>query len=465
MKAALGRLAAFAGVTLFALSRLIPFQARTLRGVPGVLPKLIVTAASPWLGLWATAVAALGLVLKRPAAVAGALAAALTSLGYVVRVAGARARMEVFFGDDWEAKIAPERKARFLRSRAGWRLPTVAEPRFEQDAVYHTYPDGTRLRCDIWQPLAEVVPTGVALIYLHGSAWHYSDKDFLTRTLFRHLASQGHVIMDVAYRLCPDTDLGGMLSDAKHAVAFLKANAARYGVDPDRIVLSGASAGGHLALLAAYAPNHPRLTPRDLLDVDLKPRAVISMYGPTDLRPLYRYGRRIALDAPPLEWGRPYMVTPERISKVAERLKYRASDAAVKAATTSMPQIFANLLGGSPDEVPDMYELASPVSHIAPDAPLTLLFQGAADALVPAEIAREFYHTATARGVAVDYVEYEDTEHAFDLAMPDRGPATRSMIYDIERFLALVAVEPVPETARPARPAAVPEREAELAEV
>ena len=48
---------------------------------------------------------------------------------------------------------------------------------------------------------------------------------------FRHLAAQGHVVMDVSYRLAPEADLLGMVGDVKRSVAWLKANAARYGVD------------------------------------------------------------------------------------------------------------------------------------------------------------------------------------------------------------------------------------------
>ena len=78
----------------------------------------------------------------------------------------------------------------------------------------------------------------------------YLDKDFGTRSFFRRLASQGHVIMDVAYRLFPETDFMGMVHDAKYAIAWMKANAAVYGVNPDNIVIGGGSAGAHIALLA-----------------------------------------------------------------------------------------------------------------------------------------------------------------------------------------------------------------------
>jgi len=154
---------------------------------------------------------------------------------------------------------------------------------------FWTLPDANRrsLLCDLWQPPAGVASSGLALAYLHGSAWYLLDKDFFTRSFFRHLAGQGHVVMDVAYRLYPETDMLGMVGDAKRAIAWMKSQGPAYGVDPERVVVAGGSAGGYLALLAAYTPKEDVLTPDDTGDADLRVRAVISCYGPTDLRTYY----------------------------------------------------------------------------------------------------------------------------------------------------------------------------------
>jgi acetyl esterase/lipase len=66
----------------------------------------------------------------------------------------------------------------------------------------------------------------------------------------------------------------------------MKANGQRHGVDPERIVLCGASAGGQIALLAAYSPNDPELTPPDLQNQDTPVHGVVSYYGPADMRPI-----------------------------------------------------------------------------------------------------------------------------------------------------------------------------------
>ena len=101
-------------------------------------------------------------------------------------------------------------------------------------------------------------------------------KDYGTRPFFRYLTGQGHVVMDVAYRLSPETAIPGMVGDVKRAIAWMKCNAARYGASPEKIVIGGGSAGGHISLLAAYAPDHLDLTPVDAKGEDLSVRGVIS---------------------------------------------------------------------------------------------------------------------------------------------------------------------------------------------
>ena len=98
--------------------------------------------------------------------------------------------------------------------------------------------------------------------------------------------------MDVAYRLSPETAIPGMVGDVKRAIAWMKCNAARYGASPDKIVIGGGSAGGHISLLAAYAPDHLDLTPVDVKGEDLSVRGVISEYGPSDLAACYSHAKQ-----------------------------------------------------------------------------------------------------------------------------------------------------------------------------
>jgi acetyl esterase/lipase len=129
------------------------------------------------------------------------------------------------------------------------------------------------LLCDVWQPGSGIEHTGLAMIYLHPGGWQNVDKDTGTLPFFSYLVAKGHLVMDVSYRLCHETDMWGMIGDVKRAIAWMKANAGEYGVDPERVVVSGGSAGGHLALLAGYTPNHPQLDPEDV-------RGGTPRYGP-----------------------------------------------------------------------------------------------------------------------------------------------------------------------------------------
>jgi acetyl esterase/lipase len=225
--------------------------------------------------------------------------------------------------------------------------------------------------------------------------------------------------MDVAYRLCPEVDIYEMVGDVKRAVAWMKDNAERYNVNPDRIVLGGASAGGHLALLAAYAPAHPQLTPQDLQGNDLQVRAVVSYYGPTDLRACYEHlDQKRLIGLPGVEIGLPGSAEMEKSIQDAGRLDM--------------------LLGGHLHQVPEIYELASPITHVHPGCPPTLLIQGEPDVIAPVAATRALYRRLVECGVPAINVVYSLTNHAFDLLLPQVSPSAQAALYEMERFLALM---------------------------
>lgn len=195
---------------------------------------------------------------------------------------------EKAFGVNWKNQIKPKQQKYFLPYRTVLKLPVVPEPRLEQNISFAIVPGTDRkLLCDIWQPGPTIKCSGLAFIYMHGSAFYILDKDYGTRPFFSHLAAHGHVIMDVAYRLAPETDLVGMIHDVKRAIVWMKENARRYGVDPDQIIVGGGSAGGYLALMAAYTNSDSRFTPIDLEGKDVNCCAVIAEYPATDLEALY----------------------------------------------------------------------------------------------------------------------------------------------------------------------------------
>ncbi|MBN1145715.1 MAG: alpha/beta hydrolase [Anaerolineales bacterium] len=422
-----------------AVSALSLYRIRSVAGLMLWIPKLLAGSASAFVvGLGALA-AVVGLLCGAYLAAAAGALGALLSLRYILRVAAARDGFERAFGPGWEERIAPRLRAGLLKRRYAWRIPYRRDVRWQRDLVFWTLHDPERpLLCDLWQPPQSVEPSGLALIYFHGGAWHWLDKDTGTRPLFRHLASQGHVVMDVAYRMCPETEFFGMLGDARRAIAWMKTNAQRFGVDPQRLVLAGGSAGGHLALLSAYAPAFPAFIPEDVDVLDLTVEAVIAYYSPVDLHALAQY---FAANFGSLgEWaGRGVGRLYSRLAGAFLGPMPAQSSVTALGKDFSFAWLMANLLGCAPGEENATYRLASPVSYIGPANPPTLILQGEHDSLALAHISRTLYEKLDDLGAPVIYVEFPQTEHAFDLILPRCAPAAQAALYYVDRFLALLA--------------------------
>ena len=398
--------------------------------------------------------AVLGLLKhSRLAVIAGAFGA-LASGNYIREVVAQHGQFWQAFGPDWRQELkentSEEQRSHMLQKRWQLYMPQAPEPRLEQNVVFWRLPlekadqpdllnTERLLYCDVWRPPEGIHPTGLAFIYLHGGAWYLMDKDMGTRTFFRQLTSQGHVVMDVAYRMFPETKLGGMVEDAKRAVAWMKANGVKYGVDPEKIVLAGGSAGAHLALLAAYTPDIPELTPEDLKGVDTSVRAVVSYYGPSTLlisKWLDDYNRPLMDNSLSRILENPLVI---KISQIAADLGVNLmKKTGTQEIVVGQKATMSALVGGNPGEVPELYDLFSPIAHVNPASPSTLIFQGTEDVLVPVEEARALYRKLKENDVPVVYIEYPQTDHGFDLILPEISPPTQAALYDLERFLALV---------------------------
>ena len=327
------------------------------------------------------------------------LAAALLAGSYLYEVRAPSDALNAAFGPEWEERIPAEQKAGMLAARWRWALPGGADPRWERDVVYAKLPEIDReLLADVWQPPHGVTPSGLALIYVHGGYYEMLDKDSGTRPLFRHLTRQGHVVMDLSYRLVDETDLVGMVGDVKRGIAWMKDHAGSYGVDPDRIVTAGASAGGNLALLAGYTPGDPLLTPDDLLADDTSVRAVVAYYGVHDWP---AFARLFGND-----------------------------------------DLSSRLMGGTFEQVPERYRLASPVFHVDANTPTTFLAQGMHDQQHLIDAGRRLQRTLVEAGGRVANVELARTDHAFDLILGRISPPGMAALYELERFLAVIANEP-----------------------
>ncbi|MEL7672667.1 MAG: alpha/beta hydrolase [Chloroflexota bacterium] len=276
--------------------------------------------------------------------------------------------------------------------------------------VLFAAPDGHPLRVDIYQPEKRdgLLP---AVVVVHGGAWFHGDKSTYAFGLHdRWLAAQGYVVFDVQYRTS-----GGWpapLADVKCAIRWVKRHAARYGVDPQQVALIGRSAGGHLALMAAYTANDPRFPAGCGNDtsgaLDESVRAVVVSYAPADL-----------------------MLWPAEPGSA-----------------------IAALLGGLPGEIPDRYREASPISYVRPGLPPTLIVHGQRDRLVPPVHSEQLFNHLRAAGVRSVLLRIPWGRHGVDsLIVGLTGPMIQ---YDVDRFLAWAFHQPAPtpDDAIPAREAA-----------
>jgi acetyl esterase/lipase len=232
-------------------------------------------------------------------------------------------------------------------------------------------------------------------VQVHGGAWIIGEKREQGRPLMYHLATQGWVCVAPNYRLSPRAVFPEHLVDVKRVLRWVREHVAEYGGDPDFVVITGGSAGGHLAALAALTPNDPELQP-GFEGVDTSVIACVPFYAPYDLT--RRFGGRGA----------------DGFGGLLERwvIQQRAADA------------------------PDAYASASPIERIGPHAPPFMVVHGTADSLVSVEAARAF--AAELREVSshpVVFVELPGAQHAFDVFHSIRSDV---VVRGVHLFLASV---------------------------
>ncbi len=406
------------------------------RGVTSLLiwgPKVLAATFTPLLMLANIVSMTLGLLRRNWLWTAVGAMGSLLSGHYIYQIQKASPGFHRYFGDDWEERVPPDLKPGILPRRWSMLLRAPADVPREFDVVVGKSPaTGKNILANIWLPPEGVAPNRAALIYVHGGAWVYGDKDNTRRPTFRHAAAQGYLVLDVAYTLWPESDIPDMVKEVKMAVLWLKAHADRYHIDPERITLVGASAGAHLALLAAYAIGQPAFQPPHApADADERVRAVVAYYPPVDFRAMYE----------DLEEQFSGMIYNRRAISVANRAlnalkkigyvpkSYRLGDDL---------NIIRQMLGGSPDQVPEVYDLLSPFTYISPHNPPTLFFQGADDFFRFAPPLRRLHRQLQRAGAISIYVEFPYTPHGFDLFLPQISPVALRSILELDRFLYLV---------------------------
>jgi acetyl esterase/lipase len=194
------------------------------------------------------------------------------------------------------------------------------------------------LKVDIYLP--NVTPSDEAsIIVIHGGSWSGGVRNDFPQWN-QWFAENGFTVFDVDYTLSPQPNYLSAISDVKNAVCWVKQNAQEFNISPDKIVLLGRSAGGHLALISAYSAKNQ----------DEQVHKVISIYAPTDL--IWDYAN----------------LSNEYVIDGRETL--------------------AKFLGGNPNEsqeIRERYLLASPIENVSAKTPPTLLIHGGKDQLVRIE--------------------------------------------------------------------------------
>jgi len=262
------------------------------------------------------------------------------------------------------------------------------------DIVYSTLPGYRPMLLDVYAPAGK--GPRPLILFVHGGSWtmgskratgHFSDFPGLLAAL----AKRGYTVASVDYRLSSEAKFPASVQDVKAAIRFLRANAGKYGIDKDRVAVWGASAGAHLAAMAAYTGDDPSLEPaeRNNPDQSDKVQAFVGWYGPYDMPIMFREAMAAA-QTPPAP-GTP--ITPEDLAETTGPLNY-----------------FGCTMEGCP---PGMLEKASPVTLVDKTDPPTLLIHGTADKTVSSDQSVELYNHLKASGVKTDLLLIDNAGHSW----------------------------------------------------
>jgi acetyl esterase/lipase len=299
-------------------------------------------------------------------------------------------------GPSYQEEINAEVKAKFAPG-IDWRqilLPfPVRHPEVERIRdVQYARAAGINLKLDVYRHRGQLrdCPT---LVQIHGGGWVIGSKNEQGVPLMMQMASRGWVCFSIDYRLSPHATFPDHLIDVKRAIEWVRLHGREYGANPDFLVVTGGSAGGHLAALAALTANEPEYQP-GFESADTSVSACVPFYG------VYDFTNRHGIYRNP---------------GLAQLLEARVMKASLK-------------------ENPEAYEKASPMSRVHQAAPPFFIIHGDLDTLVPVDEARRF--AAALRELSQSttvYAEIRGAQHAFEIFPSLR---TTFVIHGVERFLA-----------------------------
>lgn len=228
-----------------------------------------------------------------------------------------------------------------------------------------------------------------ALLWIPGGGWRGADKNMMLGEM-SEFARAGYVVASMYYRSSGEGHWPDQLIDVKTAIRFLRANAAKYEIDPDRIGVFGRSAGGHLAAFAAMN-TEDGCEGTEWKEFSDKVQACCNMFGPTDI-----------------------VANMEVEEKKFSDPKFRWH---------SVEETHGGaLLGGDPATMKERAKAASPVNFVNPDmCPMTIL-HGNSDPIVPIEVSSDILYRKICEAGLEDRADYYVVEHA--------GHGTREFFQD-----------------------------------
>jgi acetyl esterase/lipase len=215
-----------------------------------------------------------------------------------------------------------------------------------RDIVYATV-DGKELKLDLYLPAGR--PNPMLLVWVHGGAWRTGSKDFVPKCFVEN----GIATASLDFRASTEGQFPAAVHDIKAAIRFLRAKAPEFGYKADRIGIAGNSSGGHLAALVGVTSNHTELegTVGEYPNESSEVHAIIDYYGASNLTTILSQS------------------TPHGLNVRKPALEF--------------------LLGGQPENVPELARLASPVFHVDKSDPPLLLIHGDQDIQMPINQAHE----------------------------------------------------------------------------
>jgi acetyl esterase/lipase len=345
-------------------------------------------------------------VVRGKASRAGLLLAGVSVAGLAYLVSGARkagaladAQLLESLGPDYLDQLTSDPSSADLKDVAKVAVREIVRPfsmmrpDVERISDVNYTEGGSRARLDIYRPKGVDLTDAPVLVQVHGGGWTIGDKSQQGLMLMNRMAARGWVCVAMNYRLAPKHPFPAQIVDVKKAIAWTREHVAEYGGDPSYLVITGGSAGGHLASLAALTPEVEEYQP-GFEDADTSVSACVSFYGIYDMAGI-----------------------------TGDKAVHQMRDLYLG------PRVFRK----KPRTNIGDFELASPITHVAPDSPDFFVIHGTNDSLVSVRPARAFVEKMreVSTGV-VSYLELPGTQHAFEVFSSIRSA---QVIRAVERWL------------------------------